>query len=115
MPENKPHRSPGGYCPLWRKDVSKVCHTCDWWQSLPVQDRANPAAVVEQWSCALVLSVIAQRSMHAAIDGLQAAHESFRNLVADRCSTSEIARHAALAVLVGGAPPEGKQIGKHHG
>lgn len=110
MPENKPRRPPGIYCPLWRKDVSKVCHTCDWWQSLPVQDRANPAAVMEQWSCALVLSVIAQRSMHAAIDGVQAATESFRNLVAERCNTSEIARRAALDVLAGGVFSETKQI-----
>lgn len=111
MPESKPRRPAGMYCPLWRKDVSKVCHTCDWWQSLPVTDATNPMVVREQWACALVLSVIAQRSMHAAIDGVQAATESFRNVVVDRCRTSEIARRAAMDMLAGGVLPDAKQIG----
>ena len=75
----KPIADNGMHCPLWRKPASKVCHTCDWYQSLTVQDPANPAVVREHWACALVLSVIAQRSMHAAVDGVQAATESFRN------------------------------------
>lgn len=79
MHENKPRRPAGTFCPLWRKDVSKVCHTCDWWHSIAVQDESNPMAVRAEWGCAIVLSVMTQRSMHASIDGVQAATESFRN------------------------------------
>lgn len=79
MHENKPRRPTGTFCPLWRKDVSKVCHTCDWYQSIAVQAPDNPTMVRAEWGCVLVLSVITQRSMHAAIDGVQAATESFRN------------------------------------
>lgn len=115
MPENKPRRPAGTRCPLWRKDVSKVCHTCELYEAIPVQDEVNPAIARAEWRCSFVLSVIAQRSMHAAIDGVQAATESFRNKVMERCSTSEIARRAALDVIAGGVPPESKQIGKNHG
>lgn len=79
MYENKPIRPSGMYCPLWKKDVSKVCHTCDWWESIPVQEKTNPMAVRAEWGCVLKLAVMTQGSMHAAIDGVQAATESFRN------------------------------------
>lgn len=89
MHEPKPRRPSGMFCPLWRKDVSKVCHTCDWWHSIAVLDDPNTMAVRAEWGCALVLSVIAQRSMHSAIDGVQAATESFRNdMVRIACSNS---------------------------
>ncbi len=75
---NKPRAPEGQYCPLWRKDVSKVCHTCDWYRVMPVQDDLT-APVRELWGCSIVLTAIAVRSMHASVDGVQAATESFHN------------------------------------
>jgi hypothetical protein len=91
----KPRAPAGQRCPLWRKDVSKVCHACDWYRVIPVQD--DPAAPVrELWGCAMVLNAVAVRSMHAAIDGLQAATESFRNEMVRREDRAQAERTAMV-------------------
>jgi hypothetical protein len=64
------------YCPLWRKAMAKVCHTCPWWQRVrgtdPNSTAANPE-VVDRWNCAIawgpMLSVgIAKEAHHGAAE-----------------------------------------------
>lgn len=54
------------YCPLWRKQMCKVCHTCPWWFNLKGKD-PNTKQDLDEWRCAIAwaptLSVeIAQQS-----------------------------------------------------
>ena len=109
----KPRAPAGQRCPLYRKDVSRVCHTCDWYRVIPVQD--DPTAPVrELWGCAMVLNAIAVRSMHAAVDGVQAAFESFRNEMVRREDRAQAERTAMVEWFmrlmrpdIGGAPSIG--------
>lgn len=49
-----PHAHPGLICPLHKKDVSKVCHTCPWWCSVDLVNR-NTGDKVDEWRCAISL------------------------------------------------------------
>lgn len=74
----KPHAAKGEICPLHRRDVSKVCHTCPLWGHIRGQD-PNTGAAVDEWRCALawlppLLIEVAQQSRQTG-----AAVESFRN------------------------------------
>lgn len=77
----KPQRDPGLTCPLHRKDVSKVCHTCDWYMQLRGV-HPQTGEPVDEWGCAIAFLVITN------IEGAQmsrqtgAAVESFRNEMA---------------------------------
>lgn len=78
-----PHAEPGLVCPLHKKDVSEVCHTCPFW----VQVRGvnpNTGQEVDDWRCAiawlpLLLIENAQQSRSAG-----AAVESMRNEIVKR-------------------------------
>ena len=50
----KPQADPGLCCPLYRKDVSKVCHKCAWYEQIRGM---NPQTgdPVDRWSCAIAL------------------------------------------------------------
>lgn len=91
----KPRAPAGQRCPLFGKDVSRVCHTCDWYRVIPVQD--DPTAPVRDlWGCAMVLNAIAVRSMQAAVDGVQATTESFRNEMIRREDRAQAERTAMV-------------------
>lgn len=47
----RPVNKAGTHCPLWRKPVSKVCHTCEFWQ--PVRLQVNGQEEIT-WKCAFV-------------------------------------------------------------
>lgn len=79
MPDTeKPRAKPGMFCPLWRRDMSKVCHTCEWW----VQVRGkNPQSeeIIDRWGCAIAwlpMLTIENSQMQRQTGG---AVESFRN------------------------------------
>lgn len=78
----KPRRLPGSYCPLWRKDVSKVCHTCELYTALPVTERGNPANEFTNWGCAFNHALTISRDFGAIADGTQKATEQLRNYIA---------------------------------
>lgn len=40
------------YCPLWRKPLSKVCHTCEWYINLKGKDPQGNS-VLDHWGCAI--------------------------------------------------------------
>lgn len=68
METERPHCKPGLYCPLWRKDVSKVCHTCAWFSHVTGTD-PQTGAPVSQWMCAQTMMVL------ATMDAAKAAYE----------------------------------------
>lgn len=40
-------------CPLWRKAMSRVCHTCPWWVQVRGQDPQDSRRELDQWNCAI--------------------------------------------------------------
>ena len=54
MENSVPHARPGITCPLHRRDVSKVCHTCAWWVGLQWQNDKT-MQWEEKWDCAMPL------------------------------------------------------------
>lgn len=80
MNRGKPIAPKGTYCPLWRKDVSKVCHTCEWY-TLIRGKHPQSEEMIDQWGCAMAWGPILMiNAAHEARQGA-AATESFRNAV----------------------------------
>lgn len=52
MDTEKPRAKKGMKCPLWQKDMSTVCHTCEWWVQLRGK---NPQTHkdIDHWGCAI--------------------------------------------------------------
>lgn len=102
----KPRRKSGTMCPLWRKDVSEVCHTCEWYDELPLEEidlatrQRTGRNVAGMWGCALKRLPKIARDTVQALDGVQEAVETFRNGVhnANRLSLALQAREG-LALL----------------
>jgi hypothetical protein len=77
-----PRAEPGSKCPLWRCDVSKVCHTCTLWRPLVVGKKSDDGRFTEthdRWACVFLHQATVSVDILASIDGLQRAMESFRN------------------------------------
>jgi hypothetical protein len=77
-----PRAEPGLYCPLWRKPMEKVCHTCPWWMEIRGRN-ANTGKDIDSWGCAvgflpMLLIENAQQTRGAA-----AATETLRNDLVD--------------------------------
>lgn len=78
-----PRAQPGMVCPLLRKDVSKVCHTCPLWVKVRGVD-PNTGQEVDDWRCSfawlpMLLIENASQSRQAG-----AAVESMRNEIVRR-------------------------------
>jgi hypothetical protein len=76
----KPIADPGMKCPLWQKDQSEVCHTCDWYIHIRGKHPQSEEAI-DRWGCAVswmpfltIENSQMQRQTGAAV-------ESFRNEV----------------------------------
>lgn len=75
---NKPQAEAGEMCPLWRKDVSKVCHTCKWYIHVRGKDPQSEQEIdwfdcAHAWGPTLMLEQAQQQRQTGA------AVESFRN------------------------------------
>jgi hypothetical protein len=89
-----PPADKGKNCPLYKLDMSKVCHKCAWWTKLRGK---NPQSneEVDEWGCAIAWLPMLM------IEGAQmsrqtgAAVESFRNEVVKRSDAN--AMNAAIA------------------
>jgi hypothetical protein len=73
-----PHADEGLDCPLWKKDVSQVCHACPWWIQIRGKHPQHDEEI-DRWGCAvgwlpMLLIEGAQQTRQAG-----AAIESFRN------------------------------------
>jgi hypothetical protein len=77
MPKPPP-ADPGVYCPLWKKDVSKVCHACTWYIQLRGKN-PNTGQEIDNWGCAMGFLPVLLIENAAMINRSGAAIESFRN------------------------------------
>jgi hypothetical protein len=84
----KPPALAGVNCPLYKQDVSDVCHKCDWYrpsQEGQLDPRTRHAVGIHtKWRCALVQQLKTFHDYGAIMDGIQAATESSRNEIAGR-------------------------------
>lgn len=48
----KPRAKKGMKCPLWQKDMSQVCHTCEWFIQVRGKDPQS-LQEIDQWGCAI--------------------------------------------------------------
>jgi hypothetical protein len=73
-----PRAKPGFICPLHRKDMAKVCHSCPLWIQVRGKN-PNTGAEVDNWNCSLALlpMLMIENAQQARQAG--AAIESFRN------------------------------------
>lgn len=76
----KPVNDSGMYCPLLRRPCSKVCHTCELWESYVVSEGGQ---VEEQWRCAFRWPTFQNAIMNSRTDGMQRAYEGLRNQFAE--------------------------------
>jgi hypothetical protein len=81
----KPPREPGMSCPLMGgKDVSKVCHKCDFYQVIQgkLKVKANPddtGAWIDHWACTLAHSHMFQANTAANVDAQTVELNILRN------------------------------------
>ena len=66
------------YCPLWRKPMCKVCHTCAFYVKGESVNQATGQRS-EHWSCAMAMMPILQSETKTQIIQHAAATESLRN------------------------------------
>lgn len=52
MDVEKPRAKGDMKCPLWRKKMSLVCHTCPWWTELRGK-HPQGEEIIGQWGCAI--------------------------------------------------------------
>lgn len=75
----KPIADKGMDCPLWQKDMSKVCHKCPGWTVLRGMN-PNTGEEVDEWGCSLfqwLPPLLVENSQQSR--QLGAAIESLRN------------------------------------
>ena len=70
-------------CPLWRKPMSKVCHTCAWYVKGELVNQQTGQRS-EKWNCAVPMGVIMQSETKTQIIQHAAATESMRNEIVTR-------------------------------
>lgn len=74
----KPIAKEGSNCPLYRKDVSRVCHKCEWYVRV-IGQHPQKDEMVDNWGCSLAwMPMLLINTAKEARQGA-AATESFRN------------------------------------
>lgn len=113
----KPRRKKEGImCPQFRQDVSKVCHTCDWWIGLPWENEKTKELMLT-WRCAVTAAAMGQADVVRAVDGMHAATNGMRNEVVKRSISppvwaveqivrDTVAADRAQTLEVGGPSPQ---------
>jgi hypothetical protein len=78
-----PQADKGLICPLHKKDVSKVCHTCPFYTQIRGID-PNTGNPVDNWQCAIAWlpMLLIENSQQSRQAG--AAVESMRNAIVER-------------------------------
>lgn len=88
MPQ-PPKADSGLLCPLWRKDMSEVCHTCPWYIQMRGVNK-NSGQDVDQWGCTISFLPMLLIENAAVENRTGAAVESFRNeMVSSNQRTAE--------------------------
>jgi hypothetical protein len=73
-----PHADPGKICPLHKRDMAKVCHTCPWWILVRGKDPQSNKEL-DHWGCAIAWLPVLAIETSQEVRQAAAATESFRN------------------------------------
>lgn len=92
------------YCPLWRKPMAKVCHTCAFYVKGESTNQQTGQRS-ETWSCAVPMLVIMQSETKTQIIQNGAATESLRNELV-RVSENTVAAAETFQALQSRRGPE---------
>jgi len=77
---SKPQSDSNLICPLRKKVMKKVCHTCPWW--IQVRGRhPQTGEELDRWECAVAFAPLATLEVAKEARQGAAATESFRNNV----------------------------------
>lgn len=87
------HEDPLATCPLWRKKCQKVCHTCEWWDFLRIEDPLRPGQQTDKWMCALL------KTAQLGLANLQAQRQTSAQLQEFRNDTDKTNAGAIAGVL----------------
>jgi hypothetical protein len=68
----------GTNCPLYRKDVSKVCHTCEWYTRIQGV-HPQTGEHLDKWLCAMKAQVLAVLDVGKAATAGAATTQELRN------------------------------------
>ena len=71
----------GMNCPLYRRDVSKVCHNCNWYIKVRGKDPQSEQHI-DHWGCAIAWGPMLSVENTQQQRGTGAAIEDLRNLIA---------------------------------
>jgi hypothetical protein len=82
-----PHADPGLDCPLHRKPMEQVCHTCPWWLQMRGLNR-NTGVEIDNWGCAISFLPMLLIENAAQTRGAAAATEDARNHIVDALGTT---------------------------
>jgi hypothetical protein len=105
-----PHAEPGLVCPLHRKPVEDVCHTCPWWMQLRGVN-PNTGKEVDSWGCAVGFLPMLLIENAGQTRGAAAATEDARNKIVEVCegvaqSLIALAHGGGSAKLIAAPPPQ---------
>jgi len=75
---SKPKAEKGMKCPLFKEDVSKVCHTCEMYEHI-LGTNPNTGAAVDAWGCTFKFNFLTNLEIAKEVRQHAAATESFRN------------------------------------
>lgn len=78
MKKQIPHGPDDLICPLHRKAMSRVCHTCAWWTQIRGRDPQTDEPV-DHWNCSMAVMPMLMVETSKNVRGVQAATESGRN------------------------------------
>lgn len=88
------------FCPLWRKKMSAVCHTCPLWTCVRGMN-PNTGEQIDRWDCGLAHLPLLQIETSQQVRQAGAATESFRNEVVKRADR-RIAHNGHAPILIEG-------------
>lgn len=76
--EQRPIANAGTKCPLYKLDVSKVCHKCEWFTKIKGK-HPQSEEIIDRWGCAMTWLPMLLVSTAQEVRQGAAATESFRN------------------------------------
>src|SRR5262252_5175565 len=95
-----PHAEPGTICPLHKKDVSEVCHTCPWFIRV-IGKNPQSEEMMDNWHCAiavlpmlLIENAMVQRQTGAAVENMR--NDVVASVTDTITISTEMARHLKL-------------------
>lgn len=74
----KPRATKGMTCPLFKEDVSKVCHKCEMYEHIRGTN-PNTGAEMDAWGCTFKFNFLTNLEIAKEVRQGAAATESFRN------------------------------------